>query len=172
MGFVILILALSILPFSVQSAEAGAMVYTVPTAQRVTGSSKYYQNIVVDQVTGGSETKFYTNAKIGNDQFKQALEKSLKSANMLSTLKTCTYHLTVALVTLDQQSFGEDPHTAVKVTFTLKNMKTGVAVFADTYDDNDSATTKDSLWRGKKVKLATERAARGVIHKVLDRLLM
>lgn len=153
-------------------ADVEDMVYTVPENQRVTSSSKYYQNIVVEKVTGGSDTEFYHDAKIRDDHFKKAVEASLESANLLSSSSKAAYYLTAELQELQQQSFGERPNTGIQVKFILRNHKTGNNVFADTYQSNAAATNKDAVRRGKKVEIATERAAQGVIHKLMDRLLM
>lgn len=153
-------------------ADVSDMVYTIPEKKKVTNSSKYYKNIVVEKVSGGEETEFYNDAKIDNESFKQAIEESLKSGNLLSEDGKGIYHLTVDITKLDQQSFGEKPKTEVFAKFTLLNTKTKANVFSDTYDDDAFATNKDALRRGEKVEIATERAARGVIHKLTDRLLM
>ncbi|MBW8308426.1 MAG: hypothetical protein K0M45_02085 [Candidatus Paracaedibacteraceae bacterium] len=153
-------------------ADMSDMVYSVSEKNKVTKTSKYYQNIQVEQVSGGSETSFYTDTKIGNSQLKEAIEQSLQAANLLSTNKDSLYRLTAKIVELQQQSFGESPKTEVQIKFTLQNTKTKATVFAETYTNDNFVTNKDALRRGKKVEIATERAVQGVIHKLLDRLLM
>lgn len=153
-------------------ADVSDMVYTVPESKKAAKSSKYFKNITVDKVTGGGDTEFYHDAKIGNAELKTAIEQSLKSANMLADSSDSVYHLTVELLELKQQSFGDRPNTDIHVKFILKNKKTNVNVFADAYHHDEFATNEDALRRGKKVEIATERAAKGVIHKLLDRLLM
>ena len=153
-------------------ADVSDMVYTIPEKKKVTKASKYYQNIVVESVTGGEETEFYNDAKIDNDSLKKAIEDSLKSGNLLSEDGKGVYHLTAEITKFNQQSFGERPNTDIYIKFTLLNTKTKVNVFSDTYDNDDFATDKDALRRGEKVEIATERAAKGVIHKLTDRLLM
>ncbi|AIK96160.1 hypothetical protein [Candidatus Odyssella acanthamoebae] len=153
-------------------ADVSDMVYTVPEKNKVTKTSRYYQNIEVEKVTGGSETSFYTDTKISNTQLKEAIEQSLQAANMQSTSSNSTYHLTAEIADLQQQSFGESPKTEVHIKFTLQNKKTKATVFAETYTNDNFATNKDALRRGKKVEIATERAVQGAIHKLLDRLLM
>ncbi|MBX3487715.1 MAG: hypothetical protein KF798_07425 [Candidatus Paracaedibacteraceae bacterium] len=153
-------------------ADISDMVYTIPEKKRATSASKYYNNVVVEKVTGGEETEFYNDAKIDNDSFKQAIEESLKTGNLLSEDGKGAYHLTVDIAKFDQQSFGEKPKTEIHVKFTLLNTKTKVNVFSEVYDDDAFATNKDAWRRGAKVEIATERAAKGVIHKLTDRLLM
>lgn len=153
-------------------ADMSDMVYVIPEKSRVTNASKYYKNIVVVKVSGGAETEFYDDAKIDNTSLKNAIEESLKSGNLLSENGKGTYHLTAEIVKFNQQSFGEKPNTDIHVKFTLLNTKTKVNVFSDTYDDDAFATPKDAWRRGEKVEIATEKAAKGVIHKLTDRLLM
>lgn len=152
-------------------ADISDMVYKAPEQKKVTTKSKYFKNVFVKKVTGGSDTEFYNDAKISNSHFKKAIEESLEAANILGTPDRSTYALTAEIVDFNQQSFGSKPTTAIHVKFTLHNEKHGDNVFADTYGDDEFATDKDSLRRGEKVEIATERAAKGVIHKLLDRFL-
>ena len=153
-------------------ADVSDMVYTIPEKKKVTNTSKYYTNVVVEKVAGGEETEFYNDAKIDNDSFKKAIEESLKSGDLLSEDGKGVYHLTVDITKFDQQSFGEKPTTKLFVKFTLLNTKTKVNVFSEVYDDDAFATNKDAWRRGEKVEIATERAAKGVIHKLTDRFLV
>jgi hypothetical protein len=169
--FLFLLLAIAVSACS-NPADVTDMVYSVPEANKVTNTSKYYQNIAVEKVTGGSEASFYSDTKISNSQLKEALEQSLQTANMHSTSSNSLYQLTAEIVALQQQSFGENPKTEAHIKFILQNKKTRTTVFAETYTQDNFATNKDALKRGKKVEIATERAIKGAIHKLMDRLLM
>ena len=171
MPFFLLFLAIALSACS-NPADVADMTYSVPEANKVTKASKYYQNIHVEQVSGGAETSFYTDTKIDNSQLQKAIEQSLQVANLLATSNTSIYRLTAEIVELQQQSFGETPKTEVRIKFTLQNTKTKATVFAETYGNDNFATNKDAFRRGKKVEIATERAVQGAIHKLLDRLLM
>lgn len=170
--FLLLFILLFLPSCSTCPANVADMTYTAPESKKVASSSKYYHNIIVDKVSGGSPTSSYGDVKVGNPQFKLAIERSLKSANMLATSQKATYHLTAEIVNFEQQSFGNSPKTTIKVKFTLLNKKTNVNTFSDTYENDDCADNKDAFRRGKKVEIATEKAVRGTIQKLLDRLLM
>ncbi len=129
-------------------------------------------NLSVQTVSGGKSPNPLWHSQVGNQEFKIALEQSLKKASVLaSDLNQSRYVLDVELISLDQPRFSLDRKVTVTVDYTLKEKTTGNSVFHQKLSTEFIATFSDSALPSERLRLASEGAARVNIEKFIDELL-
>jgi hypothetical protein len=109
-------------------------------------------------------------SKIGNPEFRAALEQSLSAAGLTAVGDQVKYLLDVELVQLDQPSFGFSLSVTMTVNYRLKEAATGRLVWRDSISASYTARMSESVIGVKRLRLASEGAARENISELIDTL--
>lgn len=129
-------------------------------------------NLSVKSVSGGESTNPLWVSKVGDEDFRQALEQSLKAAMLLSSDQSnSSYLLSAKLISLDQPLMGFDLRVTATVEYSLQERATGATVFSKSISTPFTATFSDAALAFERLKIANEGAARENIEKVIDELL-
>jgi hypothetical protein len=145
---------------SAQTAPADRIIVTPMT-----------KNVEVREVTGGSATNPAWVSKVGNADFKQALETSLDEAGMLSGAKDAGKFVLVAnMEKLEQPMFGFDMTVTAVVKYTLTERATGKEVMSKVIALPFTATTRDAFVGMTRLRLANEGAIRVNIRSLIDEI--
>ena len=134
---------------------------------RVSGT-QLRENVAIQGVTGGDRTNPLWDARIGNDDFKRVLARSLDSSGLLATAKCeARYLLSAVLEDCSQPTAGYDVMTLVQ--YTLVDTLTGVEIFRDSIHGEGAMHVSDSILMGKKSLM--EYSIRANIRTLTERLL-
>lgn len=128
------------------------------------------QTLRVASVSGGKGTNPMWKSKIGNPEFRAALEQSLSAAGLTAVGDQVKYLLDVELVQLDQPSFGFSLSVTMTVNYRLKEAATGRLVWRDSISASYTARMSESVIGVKRLRLASEGAARENISELIDTL--
>ncbi|MFM9912842.1 MAG: hypothetical protein ACKVN9_04845 [Methylophilaceae bacterium] len=129
-------------------------------------------NLSIKKVTGGEVTNPMWLSKIDNENFKAALEQSLKAASLLVADKDQgKYLLDVKLVSVEQPFMGLDLKVTATVEYTLEEKSSGKKVFSKKIATPFTATFSDAALAFVRLKIANEGAARENIEAIVDELL-
>lgn len=130
--------------------------------------------IKVEQVAGGHQTNPLWKSNIGDDEFKVALQNSLKNAGLLynNSLnnQSAKYELSVIFLSVDQPYFGVDFTVKTAIKYLLKDKQTGKIIFEDNVIVPYTAKFNDAWIAVKRLRLANEGAAKANITKLLNNL--
>lgn len=126
--------------------------------------------ITVMQVTGGHETNPLWTSQISNENFKQALVKSLQQAHLYNNSSEPRYILKANLMMLEQPVFGFDMTASCQVHYTLKDVAKDEIVYKDDILASYTATMKDAFLGPERLRKATEGAAKANIQKLIEKL--
>ena len=137
------------------------------------GAQKAYNkqlknNMEVDAVGGGKKTNPAWASQISNEDFRNALEKTLSNQGLLSD--NGKYKLEALIIGVDQPWFGLDLVVNTSVQYMLTNKQNGTVVMEKTIVQDAKATIGDSLYAVERLRLANENSARSNIEKFLEAL--
>lgn len=139
---------------------------------RIATETPLKNNLSLKSISGGESTNPLWVSKIGDDDFKQALEQSLKTAMLLAFEQSkSSYLLSAKLISLEQPLLGLDLKVTATVEYSLTERATGKTVFTKTISTPFTATFSDAVIAGERLKIANEGAARENIEKIIDELL-
>jgi hypothetical protein len=142
----------------------------VPTS--ITAANKHPQSVSVE-VTGGQDTDAAGKSQISNESFAQALEQSITQSQAFSQVIKGAgqdYRLSVAIVSLDQPSFGISFTVKMEAGWTLKRADTGATVWQESVRSEHTAGGTDAFAAVVRLRMATEGAARNNISQGLSRI--
>ncbi|MDF2867757.1 MAG: hypothetical protein K0S11_1227 [Gammaproteobacteria bacterium] len=126
--------------------------------------------IAVSQVTGGHETNPLWTSQINNENFKQALVRSLQQASLYNDSTKPKYVLSANLMMLDQPIAGFDMTASCQVHYTLRDVKKDKIVYRDDILASYTAKGGDAFLGMERLKKATEGAAKANIRKLIETL--
>lgn len=138
-------------------------------SQRI-AATPFRNHLMVRDVTGGQETNPMWRSSIGSNEFRQALEGSLRAVGLLSLDPNSRYLLTAHLEKVDQPFAGFDMTVTASVRYTVSERATGKEVFGRTVAVPYTASFGDSLLGAERLKLANEGAVRANITQLIDEL--
>jgi hypothetical protein len=128
-------------------------------------------NISVGSVSGGDRTNPRWESGIGNVEFRRALENSLNTAGLLERAKgEGRYVLSAELESIDQPTIGVSLTITARVKYTLTDRLTGETVYQESIVGEYSTKVWDSLWRPKRLEVASKGAARDNTERLTERL--
>lgn len=126
--------------------------------------------IAVAGVSGGRETNPLWTTQINNENFKQALVKSLQQANLYSSSTKPRYVLEANLMMLDQPFMGTNMTASCQVGYTLREVKQNKMVYKNTILASYTAKFNEAFLAMERLKKATEGAAKANIQKLIEAL--
>ena len=164
------IVAAALLGGCAAPARINEMATSANPAQRV-ANTPMRNNVAVRDVTGGKDTNPMWISNIGNSEFEQALESSLRDAGLLSAGKQAgKYTLTAHMEKIDQPMFGASMTVTATVNYVLVERATGKEVLNRTVALPYTAAWNSSFIGTERLRLANEGAIRTNIGKIIDEL--
>jgi len=128
-------------------------------------------NVAVRDVTGGKETNPMWVSNVGNSEFEQALEASLRDVGLLANGKQGGKYMLVAhLDSVDQPLAGFDMTVSVSVSYTLVERATGKEIFNRRISMPFTATFSSAFAGTERLRVANEGAIRVNITKLIEEL--
>jgi len=165
----------SILPLAaavwVLTGCASPATFEAMTATTVPVVQKHAKSTSVT-VSGGKETNSAGKSQISDVAFKQAIVDSITKSQVFSKVADSgtNYTLTVAIVSMNQPSFGFDFTVKMEAGWTLKRADTGAVVWQEVIKSEHTATTSDAFAGVARLRMANEGAARNSISQALGKI--
>lgn len=164
------VLTVSLLSGCAAPARTDQMTAAVSPAQRVV-NTPLRNNVAVRDVSGGKETNPMWVSNVGNSEFEQALEGSLRDAGLLSAGKQAgKYLLTAHMQKVEQPMFGASMTVTVTVNYSLTERVGGKEVLNRTVSLPFTAAWNSSFVGTERLRLANEGAIRVNIGKIIDEM--
>lgn len=170
--FIFSILLLAALSGCATPARVDQMTAKRIDASKITNESPLRNNLSLKGVSGGESTNPLWLSKVGSDDFRQALEQSLKTVMLLSPDQSMGgYLLNATLVSLEQPWVGLDLQVVATVEYSLEERATGKKLLSRTIATPFTASFSDAVLAFERLKIANEGAVRENIEKIIDELL-
>ena len=166
-GYLVLVLLIVQLAGCATGAQAPGMT-VLDSEVSETPNPALVSRIQVGEVSGGKKTNPLWKSNISTDEFKLALESSLKSLGYFSD--DSTYMLSAELQQVDQPIFGLNYTVTSTVGYELVNMSSGEVVFADVVTASSTTGVNDAFLGVKRLRLANEGSIKANIKSLLDQL--
>ena len=125
------------------------------------------------KVTGGQETSAMWKTQISNDAFAQALVEAIGKSQTFSKViqgSGADYLLTVNLFSMEQPTFGGAFTVKMEAGWALKRADSGATVWQEAIRSEYTATMGEAFVGSKRLRLATEGAARKNIAEGLAKI--
>lgn len=152
-------------------ARIDQMTATASPQQRI-APTELRKNIAVRDVTGGKETNPMWVSNVGNSEFEQALEASLRDAGLLAAGKQAgKYTLVAHLENVDQPMGGFNMTVTATVSYSLVERATGKEVFVRRVSLPYTATLGTAFSGSERLRIANEGAVRVNITQAINELL-
>lgn len=129
------------------------------------------ESIAVAAVSGGKETNPMWTSNVGNVEFEQALEASLREAGLLSAGKELgKYKLAATMEKVDQPLMGFNMTVTATVNYVLTERATGKQVMSKRVALPFTATVSDAFAGVERLRLANEGAVRVNIGSLIEEI--
>jgi hypothetical protein len=170
--WLVLCLLAALLSGCATPARVEQMQIEVPAATRgAVVDSALRRQVVIQSVTGGSETNPLWMSKVSSADFERALELSLRNAGLLAPDKQSgAYTLSAEMYKLDQPLFGASMTVTAMVKYTLLERASGREVMQRTLSAAHTAAWNAAFLGTERLKLANEGAVRDNIVQLIDAL--
>ena len=136
-----------------------------PVIHQKPKNSALINNISIKEVKGGEETNPLWIPKVNNQNFKEAIARSLQQATLYQAAPKAKYNLYVNLESLEQPALGFSFTVACKVHYKLLDAKTKLAIFDQHITSTYTAKVSDALYAPLRMKIANEGAAKANIEQ-------
>lgn len=151
-------------------ARIDQMVAVAAPQQRI-AQTPLRANVAVRDVTGGKETNPMWVSNVGNSEFEQALEGSLRDAGLLSAGKQAGKYMLVAhLENVQQPLMGISMTVTATVNYSLIERATGKEVINRRISLPYTASFDSAFIGTERLRLANEGAVRVNIGKIIEEL--
>lgn len=151
-------------------ARIDQMVSVAAPQQRV-AQTPLRANVAVREVSGGKETNPMWVSNVGNSEFEQALEGSLRDAGLLSAGKQAgKYTLIAHLENVEQPMMGLAMTVTATVSYSLVERATGKEVINRRITLPYTAAFSSAFAGTERLRLANEGAVRVNIGKMIEEL--
>lgn len=140
----------------------------VATPQQRIVSTPLRNNVAVRDVSGGKDTNPMWTSQVGNSEFEQALESSLRDAGLLASGKQAgKYTLTAQMEKIDQPVAGFSMTVTATVNYVLVERATGKTVLERRISLPYTATWGAAFAGYERLRLASEGAMKTNIEKII-----
>jgi outer membrane murein-binding lipoprotein Lpp len=141
------------------------------TPQQRVAQTALRSNVAVRDVTGGKETNPMWVSNVGNSEFEQALEGSLRDVGLLANGKQAGKYMLIAhLDRIDQPMAGLDMTVTVGVVYSLVERASGKEVLNRRISMPYTATFGSAFAGAERLRIANEGAVRANITKLIEEL--
>lgn len=159
----------------VSGAKVDRMVVGIPGGEPVGGSAvaneKLRQSVSVGGVEGGRETYRLWVSQISNENFKEALSKSLKNSGIESeNPDQARYVLSASIRKVDQPWFGFDMTVDTVISYILTEKSSSKVLLNQEIAASHTADFTEALYGPSRLRLANEGSAKQNIAKLLSSL--
>lgn len=166
-----LLLALSVLGLGL----GGCATATQPAAMAAPALTVDHRSAgsVLVSVSGGSETTAMTASQISNADFAAAIRQSITESKLFATLADALptdYRLDVMIVHVQQPMWGGSFTVTLECSWRLTHVPDTKVVWEKSVTSSGTANMGDSLVGVKRLRLATETAARNNITDALQQI--
>jgi hypothetical protein len=128
-------------------------------------------NVGVGEISGGEKSNPLWASEIGNDEFRAILKSALNSTGLLERAKgEGRFLLNANLERIDQPDVCLNPEMTTHVKYTLTDKVSGKIVYQETVLCEYMMQTWDWILRPKRLRIATESAARANAGQLTDKL--
>lgn len=130
-----------------------------------------YQKMRVSKVQGGSETNPAWMSNVSDEDFRKALEASLKGFNYIATDSNgAAYDVVASITDLQRPMMGLDMNVTIKVRYSVTPVAGGAPVFDETLAATGTATMGEAFAGAERLRLAIEYAVRNNIQTFIQRI--
>ena len=136
-------------------------------------AAKKHAATVKVAATGGRETQALGKSQISDADFAKALAEAITESRTFSKVvhdSGADYLLTVSIISIEQPSFGLSFQVKMEAGWTLKRVETDKVVWQESIVSEHTATPGDAFAAVKRLRLATEGAAKNNIAEGLSRI--
>ncbi len=152
-------------PATIEGMTLGAAVAAPPA------SFPLKEKVAIGSISGGSGTNPLWVSKVSNDDFRGALEGSLRQGALLAPADSqALYTLNSVMLELDQPLVGFDMKVTSAVRYELRSKTGGELLWEDTIKAGYTATTSDAFLGVERLRLANEGAIRENLKHLIERL--
>ena len=151
-------------------ATPATSVGMIPTSYEIV---KKHPHTVSLSVKGGSETSPMWKSQISDEDFSLALIEAINSSQTFSRVIKgvgADYMLDITIFNLEQPSFGTSYTVKIEVGWILKRTDNNTTVWKESIKSEHTATLSDALAAVKRLRLATEGAAKANIREGLFKI--
>jgi hypothetical protein len=130
-------------------------------------------DVLTISVKGGEQTNPMWMSKISDDDFRGALLESLQKMDMFKTIRSSgnePYLFEATLEHLEQPIMGFNMSVGLRVDWKLTRASDQKVLWHDKIESSHTATVGDAFAGIKRLRLATEGAARANIQQALTKL--
>ncbi|MCC5808263.1 MAG: hypothetical protein JJU00_18190 [Opitutales bacterium] len=154
-------------------AFAGCSTPTQPAAMVVApqavlpGSS----GTVAVTVSGGDETSATGTSQISDEDFRQALEQSIRDSRVFAGIEErsdARYQLDAHIGMLSQPMMGFSMTVSIEVNYRITDLREGTVVFEENIDTEHTTSAGAAFAAVTRIRMATEGAARENIAQFLE----
>ena len=132
--------------------------------------SKLKGNLAIETVNGGQETNPLWTSQVANQDFRQALEKSLQIYGLYTADKNSKYAVSAYLQNLDQPLMGFDMTVIAQVRYQIVERKTNKIIFNQVISTPYTATVSDAFAGVERLRLANEGAIKSNIEELIKKI--
>ena len=130
-----------------------------------------HRAVRVGNVSGGGDTNPMWMSNVSAQEFKTALQSSLRAANYLSdAAPNAQYEVTAELINVERPMVGFDLTVNSTVAYSVKSVPGQQEVFRKTIASNGTARMSDALLGTERVRIAIENSIRENITKFIQEL--
>lgn len=135
--------------------------------------NKHHDRSVSVKTAGGSDTGAMDSSNIADEDFRAAIEESIKQSKVFKSLiqgKDSDYELAVSIVQLDKPVFGLTFTVNLEAAWVLMKQSDRSVVMKKTIKSSHSATFSDAAVAVTRLRLAVEGAAKKNIEQGLQEI--
>ena len=160
------------IPIPARPARVSQMTVIAVASANRSDTTPLRENVGVKNVTGGINTNpILSHSNIGNDEFRGALESSLKLAGLLErNIGEGKFLLCAQLLQVDHPFIGGDMTVATHILYILTDLKSGKEVYQNTISAKYTATISDSFFGVNRLRIANEGSGRENIARLIEGL--
>jgi hypothetical protein len=152
------------------AARPELMATTAATVAPAAPADAGYKAVRVSDVTGGGETNPMWMSNVSAQDFRAALETSLRASNYLAdTAGGARYDVTAQLLNVDRPMVGFSMTSTSTVNYTVRGAD-GRVVLQEIIKAPGTAKMGDAFLGVERVRLANENAIRENIRQFIDKL--
>jgi hypothetical protein len=152
------------------SASSPTQMSAIGVTSAAAGEPGYHQ-LRVGGVQGGGETNPRWMSNVSSNDFRTALETSLRGAEFINPDGTkAAMEVTATIIDVKRPMAGLDMSVTTQVRYTVKPVGGGAAVFDETVAATGKAKMGEALIAVERLKLANEASVRENINSFIQRL--
>lgn len=127
-------------------------------------------SMTVGVVTGGEATNPLWTSEVGNEEFRAALEQSLRNFDLLAERQTGRFIVDADLIDVQQPSIGFALTVTSTVAYRVRPLNSVEPIFEETVIAPYTASATSSFLGTERLRIANEGSVRTNIEMFIDRL--